>query len=142
MDKKLAVYATILLSVFFAFVGVMYYFSFPPNEVVSTVTVDIQSEIDLNDSSKNFFAILTVSGKYNISDINASSILLEDIISPESWDIDENKLFLEFDSNTVINVIWSRTYHMGITVGKDIELKITGKIDSKLFEAKDTVAIK
>ena len=105
-------------------------------------TVDIKPDtINLNREGRWITAYISLPEGYNASDIDTSSILLEDMFSPEWNSIEGGMLMAKFDSSAVINYLWGKLYHMG---GNRvfIELTVTGKlVDGTLFAGSDTVTI-
>ena len=105
-------------------------------------TVDIKPEtINLNREGRWITVHIALPEGYNVSDIDTSTILLEDMFSPEWTNIESGMLMAKFDSSALINYLWSKLYHMG---GNRvfIELTVTGKlVDGTLFAGSDTVTI-
>lgn len=97
--------------------------------------------INLNREGRWITVYIALPESYNVSDIDTSTILLEDIFSPEWSNIEYGMLMVKFDSSAVINYLWNKLYHMG---GNRvfIELTVTGKlVDDTPFTGSDTVKI-
>jgi parallel beta-helix repeat protein len=69
-----------------------------------------------------------------IEDVDASSLVLNDIVSPAWWDIqDENVLMVKFDRAAVQAIL---------PVSDSVDIKITGQwMDGEGFEAHDTIRV-
>jgi hypothetical protein len=114
----------------------------PTTAFALEATVDIKPEtINLNREGRWITVHIALPEGYNVSDIDTSTILLEDMFSPEWSNIECGMLMAKFDSSAVINYLWDRLYHMG---GNRvfIELTVTGKlVDGTPFTGSDTVTI-
>ena len=71
----------------------------------------------------------------NTTNVNPSTVLLEGFLHPVTTRTTRAppEFVAEFDGETVADIIWSKTYHMGITtphpwVPTKIELQISGKL--------------
>jgi len=71
----------------------------------------------------------------NTTNVNSSTVLLEGFLHPVNTRTTRAppEFVAEFDGETVASIIWSKTYHMGITTPKPwvptkIELQISGEL--------------
>lgn len=103
------------------------------------ITPDV---VDLELDYAFFKVVVTLPNSHKVEDINMSTVMLEDVVSPTSWKIENGQLILEFDGDAVINLIQSKIYHMGFPIDKRIGLEISGKlVDGMPFEGSDTVRV-
>jgi len=98
------------------------------------------ARIDLHEPDPAYInATLDFPTGYSVSDINASTILLEGTVPSETSlnyviDAKFNKYYAVFDGTAVVNIIWVKLYHMGVvdpTVHKPFKvyLTITGNLN-------------
>lgn len=67
---------------------------------------------------------------YSVKDINASTILLEGSLPPDSTYSVPGGLVAVFDGQMAVNILWARIYHIGtLTPPYKIWLTITGKLN-------------
>jgi len=83
--------------------------------------------------------------EYLVSDINASSVKLEEVLRPVFWDIQDDRLMLKFRADEVIPLIWSKISHMGLPMPQDnilVELTVAGEFDGgAAFEGSDEIQV-
>lgn len=67
---------------------------------------------------------------YTVKDINASTILLEGSLPPDSTYPIHGGLVAVFDGQMVVNILWARVYHIGtLTPPYKVWLTITGNVN-------------
>jgi hypothetical protein len=64
----------------------------------------------------------------SVKDINASTILLEGSLPPDTTYLIPGGLVGEFDGTGVVNILWGKITHMGGLFHKKIWLTITGNL--------------
>jgi hypothetical protein len=64
----------------------------------------------------------------SVADINASTVLLEGSLPPDTTYLISGGLTCEFDGTGVVNILWGKITHMGEIFHKKIWLTITGKL--------------
>ncbi len=104
-------------------------------------TVDIKPEtLNINRQGKWITVHIRLEG-YNVSDIDTSSILLQDLFAPEWTNIEGDSLMVKFDASSVIEYASDRLYHMGAIRGS-IELRVAGQLmDGTHFSGIDEITI-
>lgn len=112
----------------------------PPAKIQATV--DIKPDIlDLDSPPAWVTAYITLPSGYNVSDINASSILLDNVIpAVTSW-VEGDTFIANFDGVTTRNYIETKLYHLNIVTPTSVTLTITGQVDKVKFEASDVIAV-
>ena len=67
---------------------------------------------------------------YTVKDINASTVLLEGSLPPDTTYHIPGALVAEFDGEMFVNILWGIIYHMGVTEPpKKVWLTITGNLE-------------
>jgi len=136
--KKLTI--VLIVAAFLILLGVAAIFLLPRKPVVEAV-VDIKPDsVNLHDPPKWFNASIRLPEPYNVSDINVTSLRLEQIPAVEAV-IEDSVLTARFDGATVTNLLWTKTYHMGLTSPAMVELKVTGLVDETEFEGRDEIEV-
>ena len=111
-------------------VGTLFAFGSPPR----SITLDIDPDtLNLNSKGRWITAYLTTENA-KAEDIDPSSILLNDVISPAWWNIqNETTLMVKFDRAAVQTVL---------PVSIAVDIKITGQWkDGEAFELHDTIRV-
>jgi hypothetical protein len=90
------------------------------------------------------YAIIDPPSGYRPRDVNPDKILLENMLVPVDTTSSWFWFIAEFDSHAVIDIIWAKTYHMGLPSGKHtIDLTITGEFkDGTPFEGIGKMVVK
>jgi len=92
------------------------------------------ARVDLHEPDPTYInATLDFPSGYSVSDVNASTILLEGTVPSETSlnyviDAKFNKYYAVFDGTAVLNIIWVKLYHMGFvdpTVHKPFKVYLT-----------------
>jgi len=132
---------TVLCFSVLAFVSIQV-LSPPGTAFTVTATVDIKPDtLNLNMHGKWITAYIWLPEGFNVSDIDAATVLLQNMFEPKWSNIEGNSLMIKFDASTVINYLWDRLNHMGLGRAY-IELTITGQLmDGTDFEGTDTIII-
>lgn len=83
---------------------------------------------------------------YQVSDINMSTVKLNGLLSPERWDLKDDKLMMKFNADDVIvQIIWPQISHMGMPMPQDnisAEFRVTGKLyDGTIFEGSGEIRV-
>ncbi len=104
----------------------------PPSRSVS---LDIDPDtLNLKSRGRWITAYLT-SEDANVKDIDVSSLLLNDVVSPARWDIqnDETVLMVKFDRADVQAIL---------PISEAVDIKVTGQwMDGESFEVHDTIRV-
>jgi len=109
-----------------------------PKPSIIQATVDIKPDtLDLDSPPEWITAYIKLPSGYNVSDINASSILLDNVIPAVTSRVEGDTFIANFDGATTRNYIESKLYHIGIVTS----LTITGQIGKVKFEASDDIAV-
>ena len=97
------------------------------------VSLDIDPDtLDLKSRGRWITAYLS-SENASVHDIDIPSILLQDTLSPERWDYQDDILMLKFNRQAVIAIL---------DVGESVEIKLSGKwTDGTDFEAYDHIRV-
>lgn len=105
-------------------------------------TVDIKPDtLNLNMNGKWITVFVGLPEGYNVTDIDQSTILLEDLFSPEWSNVENGVLMTKFDALTVIDYLWGQLYHMGGRRGV-VELRVAGQLtDGTQFSGSDKITI-
>jgi len=115
----------------------------PPSAAFAiAATVDIKPDtLNLNRHGRWITAFVCLPEGYNVSDIDVSTILLQNMFEPEWGSIEGDSLMIKFDASMVTTYLWDRLNHMGLGRAH-IELTITGQLmDGTDFEGTDTIVI-
>ena len=119
-------------------------------------TVDIYPEtLNLKSNGTWITAYIELPEGYNVSDIDVTTVFLDGTIPAESelWKIGDydrdgvSDMMVKFDRQAVIDYIWAKLYHMIIDPssfpkeGVEVELTITGSLDTETIEGSDTVKV-
>lgn len=83
---------------------------------------------------------------YGVGDIDVSTVKLEGVLSPELWDVQDDKLMMKFNADDVISLIWLKISHMGTPMPQDnvtVELTVTGELNdgTTRFEGSDEIRV-
>jgi len=86
--------------------------------------------------------------EYGIGDIDVSTVKLEGVLSPELWDLQDDKLIMKFNADDVIGRIWLKISHMGVPMqimpedSVPVELTVTGELnDGTSFVGSDEIQV-
>ncbi len=126
--------------------GVLVLTTVPAASGIEAETVDICPEtLNLKTNGTWITVYIELPEGYNVSHINVTTVRLGTV--PAAWgNVEENKLMVKFDMQTVINYIWAfKLYHMEIPLpneGVPVELKVTGELtNGPTFEGSDTIRV-
>jgi len=86
---------------------------------------------------------------YGVGDIDVSTVKLEGVLSPEMWEVQDDKLMMKFSAELVISLIWLKISHMGAPMpimpqdSVPVELTVTGKLydGTTRFEGSDEIRV-
>jgi len=130
-----------------AFLSTLVLFSFhllsqSSKAITLAAAVDIKpNTLNLNMKGRWLTVYIGLPEGYNVTDINQSTIMLEDLFSPEWSNIECGMLMAKFDASTVIDYLWGQLYHMGGRRGV-VDLRIAGQlIDGTQFSGSDKITI-
>lgn len=80
-------------------------------------------------------------GTYNGSDIDPSTILLENLFQPEWNNIEGDRLMLKFEASSVTDYLELKLEHMGLGRGP-VDVLVGGSLrDGTEFEGTDTITV-
>jgi len=131
----------LLIPVTAAILAVFVYMLLVPTPVLEA-EADLEPKlVSVKEMPENFTLILQFPEGVNVKAVNVSSVLLENVVPVQNWTIMEELriVTVTFDGKAVMDVIWAKTYHMGITAPAIIELSITGRVKKEKFVARDTI---
>lgn len=81
---------------------------------------------------------------YVVGDIDISTVKLEGVLSPELWEVQDDKLMMKFNADDLIPMIWMKISHMGTPMqimpydSVPVKLTVTGELnDGTSFEGFD-----
>jgi hypothetical protein len=146
VKKKKATKTTLMIAVIAIASAVAIYATltwFMPQPPATTqATVDIKPDtLNLTSPPAWITAYITLPSGYNVSDINASSILLDNLIPAVTSRVEGDTFIANFDGIQTRNHIETKLYHMGIVTPTSVTLTITGEIDKSKFEASDQISV-
>lgn len=82
---------------------------------------------------------------YEVGDIDICTVKLDGVLSPDRWDVQDDKLMMKFYAEDVISRVWLKIYHMGTPMPQDnvtVELTVTGVLDDGTgFEGSDKIQV-
>jgi hypothetical protein len=82
---------------------------------------------------------------YEVGDIDIGTVKLDGVLSPDRWDVQDDKLMMKFNAEDVISRVWLKIYHMGTPMPQDnvtVELTVTGELnDGTSFEGSDEIQV-
>lgn len=124
------------------------------NEVLAvSAIVSIEPEtLGLKQQGKWITVYIELPEPYNVSDVDVSSVLLDETIPAEWGKVQGETLVVKFDASIVVDYIWTaKLYHMGINYldtirpqeNIEVELNVTGEFfdGEPAFEGIDKVKV-
>jgi hypothetical protein len=112
------------------------------NAFTLTATVDIKPEtLNVNMNGRWITAFIELPEDFNVSNIEPSTILLENMFKAEWTNIECGVLMVKFDASSLTDYLWIRLYHMGAN-RTQIALLITGELkDGTPFVGSDVITV-
>jgi len=130
MRKGTLIYSVVLLAILASLVA------FSPagaETIIGSAKFDPNRiDLDLPDPSvvKADIRWKSDASEYTVKDINASTVLLEGSLPPDTTYLIPGALVAEFDGTGVVNILWGKITHMGaLAPPYKIWLTITGNLD-------------
>jgi len=140
--KKLPVFVATLSIATILLIAIAIWSFLGPKPSIIQATVDIKPDtLDLDSPPESITAYIKLPNGYNVSDINASSILLDNVIPAVTSQVEGDTFIANFDGIATINYIESKLYHIGIVTPTSVTLTITGQVGKVKFEASDDIAV-
>jgi len=114
----------------------------PSSAFTLTAVVDIKPEtLNVNMNGRWITVFLSLSEDYNVSDIDPSTILLENMFKAEWTSIENGVMILKFDALGLTDYLLLKLYHMG-AARTQITLVIQGELKSGgHFIGSDTITV-
>ena len=143
---------SVLVAFALAFV-VLLGLQFLPWQIVgaeTSVSVDIDPDtLNLEMHGKWITVYIGPPDGYEVDDIDISTVKLEGVLSPERWDVQDDKLMMKFNAELVISLIWLKISHMGTPMpimpqdSVPVELTVTGELNdgTTRFEGSDEIRV-